>query len=143
MTPEELVRLAAQAMKTSYSPYSRFAVGAALLCRDGTVVTGCNIENAAYSPSVCAERTAVVKAVSEGKREFAAIAVVGGPRGKPGPVCPPCGVCRQVLAEFCDPAMPVYLGKAGEGRGKLAYETYRLSDLLPCGFSADAMKVKK
>ena len=98
--PKELVALAEQARERAYCPYSGFAVGAALLCADGTVYTGCNIENAAFGPSVCAERTAIFKAVSEGRRDFAALAVAGGPAGSPVErECPPCGVCRQVLRE--------------------------------------------
>ena len=100
---EELIRQAMEARKNSYSPYSGFQVGAALLCEDGTVYTGCNVENAAYGPTNCAERTAVFKAVSEGKREFKRIAIVGGHEGES--VAPtPCGVCRQVLSEFCKPS---------------------------------------
>lgn len=109
MTHAELYTLAEQARSQSYSPYSHFAVGAALLCDDGSVYTGCNIENAAYSPTVCAERVAIFKAVSEGKRGFKAIAVAGGPAEqiKAESDCFPCGVCRQVLAEFCSPSLEV------------------------------------
>ena len=97
---QELIKQAIEARKQSYCPYSGFAVGAALLCGDGTVYTGCNIENASYSPTNCAERTAFFKAVSEGKREFVAIAIVGG--SEELQKCYPCGVCRQVMSEFCD-----------------------------------------
>ena len=102
---EKLAALALKARERSYSPYSHFQVGAALLAADGTVYQGCNIENAAYSPSVCAERTAIFKAVSENRQDFKAIAIAGGPAGAqlPLPACSPCGVCRQVLMEFCDP----------------------------------------
>ena len=104
MENRELVMEALKARKQAYCPYSGFAVGAALLCADGRVFTGCNIENAAYPATNCAERTAIFKAVSEGKTEFRAIAIVGGPKGKePENFCAPCGVCRQVMAEFCDP----------------------------------------
>ena len=104
MTPEQLVREALEAMHFAYVPYSGFTVGAALLTKSGKVYRGCNIENAAFGPSCCAERTAFFKAVSEGKRGFSAIAIVGGPAGKePEDFCPPCGVCRQVMMEFCDP----------------------------------------
>lgn len=127
---KELVLQAEQAMEKAYAPYSGFKVGAALLTKNGKVFTGCNIENASFSPTICAERTAVAKAVSEGEREFAAIAVVGGKDGKITGICPPCGVCRQVLSEFCDGEMPVYLGK-----GKGEFETVALKDLLPLGFS--------
>ena len=102
MTPEKLVALALEARERAYTPYSGFAVGAALLCADGSVYQGCNIENAAFGPTVCAERVAVFKAVSEGKRDFAAIAVAGGRAGQDVTgLFPPCGVCRQVLREFC------------------------------------------
>ena len=98
----KLIRCALQAREFSYSPYSHFRVGAALLCKDGTVYDGCNIENRAYGPTNCAERTAFFKAVSEGRREFEAIAIVGGAEGEEPDWCYPCGVCRQVMAEFCD-----------------------------------------
>ena len=127
---KELVLQAEKAMENAYAPYSGFRVGAALLTKSGKVYLGCNIENAAFSPTICAERTAVAKAVSEGEREFAAIAVVGGKDGKIAGICPPCGVCRQVLSEFCGPDFPVCLGK-----GSGAYETVLLKDLLPLGFS--------
>ena len=97
MTPEKLCELAKQAMTRSYSPYSGYKVGAALLCKDGTVYTGCNVENASYTPTICAERTAIFKAVSEGNREFAAIAICGGKDGVIAGLFPPCGVCRQVM----------------------------------------------
>ncbi len=117
-------------MENAYCPYSGYKVGAALLCKDGTVYTGCNIENAAFSPTVCAERTAIFKAVSEGKREFAAIAICGGKDGKIEGFFPPCGVCRQVLREFCRDDFCVYLAGA-EGQCK----TYTLSELLPESFT--------
>ena len=129
MTEKELCALAVKAMENSYSPYSSFRVGAALLTKSGKVYTGCNIENASFSPTVCAERTAIFKAVSEGESEFAMIAVAGGKDGKIENICPPCGVCRQVMAEFCQPDFPVLLVK-GEGK----YEKYTLSDLLPLSF---------
>ncbi len=127
--PERLVELAVGAMANAYTPYSKFQVGAALLCDDGTVYTGCNIENAAYGPTNCAERTAVFTAVNEGKRRFKAIAIVGGPQGRIGGICPPCGVCRQVLSEFCEPAFKIYLGKSD------GYDEYTLGELLPLSFS--------
>lgn len=127
---EELIRLAYEAQKKSYSPYSHFATGAALLTADGQVFQGCNIENAAYSPTICAERTAFSKAVSEGIREFSKIAVVGGYPDKPGDYCAPCGVCRQVMAEFCDPEQfEVILA-----RDPADYKVILLKDLLPEGF---------
>lgn len=100
---ELLISTAHGMQQRSYAPYSGFNVGAALLSRSGKIYGGCNIENAAYSPSNCAERTAIFKAVSEGEKEFTAIAIVGGKKGEIGDLCFPCGVCRQVMAEFCDP----------------------------------------
>ena len=98
-----LVEKAIEARSASYSPYSKFAVGAALLCADGTIYTGANIENASYTPTICAERVAFFSAVHDGHREFSAIAIVGGKAGEPiSEYCPPCGVCRQVMGEFCD-----------------------------------------
>ena len=129
MTPEQLIELAKDAMTRSYSPYSGFKVGAALLCADGTVYQGCNIENAAYGPTNCAERTAIFKAVSEGKREFSAIAICGGKDGVISGFCPPCGVCRQVMREFCKDDFTVYL--IGDGEVK----TRTLAQLLPDSFS--------
>lgn len=125
-----LITAAAGARELSYAPYSNFCVGAALLARDGRIFTGCNVENAAYSPTNCAERTAVFKAVSEGVREFAAIAVVGGKRGEISPLCAPCGVCRQVLAEFCPPDFPVILGTPED------FRVYALNEILPLAFTA-------
>lgn len=120
---------AKKAMENAYAPYSGFCVGAALLCADGSVYTGCNVENAAFSPTLCAERVAVGKAVSEGKRDFSALAVCGGKGGALTEICTPCGVCRQVLAEFCEKTMPVYVTD-----GKTVTE-YTLEQLLPFGFS--------
>lgn len=132
MKAKELVALAIQARENAYCPYSGFAVGAALECADGTVYTGCNIENAAFGPSVCAERTAVFKAVSEGQREFRALAVVGGKAGAPVcHECPPCGVCRQVLREFCSDEFPIHLSD-----GK-TLRTLSLAELLPESFRAE------
>jgi len=130
MTPEKLVRLASEAMKRAYAPYSGYFVGAALLTKAGKVYTGCNIENSAYGPTNCAERTAFFKAVSEGERDFAAIAVVGGKGGEITGIFPPCGVCRQVMQEFCDPDFLIHMGgKNGE------IQTVSLENLLPYGFS--------
>lgn len=120
-----LLRVAMKAREFSYSPYSNFKVGAALLCADGTVYTGCNIENSAYSPSLCAERCAVAKAVSEGAHDFIAIAVVGSADGE----TTPCGVCRQVLFEFCDESLIVLCGGT-----ESHYAEMTLGDLLPKGF---------
>ena len=125
-----LMMAAAEAREFAYAPYSHFCVGAALLACDGRIFTGCNVENAAYSPTNCAERTAVFKAVSEGVREFAAIAVVGGKRGEISPLCAPCGVCRQVLAEFCPPDFPVLLGTPEN------FKVYTLREILPLAFTA-------
>ncbi len=100
MTPEELLKKAKEAQQNAYAPYSNFYVGAALLCKDGSLYTGCNVENSAYPAGICAERTALSKAVSEGKREFTAIAIVGGPEGSTADFCYPCGICRQALSEF-------------------------------------------
>ena len=131
MNAEKLVELAKEAMTHAYVPYSGYKVGAALLCGDGTVYQGCNIENAAYGPTNCAERTAVFKAVSQGCREFVAIAVCGGKDGVITGAFPPCGVCRQVLREFCEEDFPVYVAGA-EG----SYETFTLAQLLPHSFNA-------
>ena len=125
-----LIEAAAAAREYSYSPYSHFRVGAALLCSDGTVYTGCNIENRAYGPTNCAERTAFFKAVSEGKRSFTAIAVVGGENETVW--CYPCGVCRQMLFEFCGPDMPVIMAKSEEDTLVMT-----LGELLPVGFGPD------
>ena len=109
MTPEKLVELAKEAMLHAYAPYSGFFVGAALLCGDGTVYQGCNIENAAYGPTNCAERTAFFKAIYDGHRDFKAIAICGGKEGNITGAFPPCGVCRQVMREFCDDDFTIYL----------------------------------
>lgn len=129
-----LVAAAIEAREGAYVPYSHFAVGAALLDASGRVWHGCNIENAAYTPSNCAERTAFFKAVSEGVRDFVAIAVVGGPEGRPvSEWCAPCGVCRQVMREFCDPdTFQVVLGRTGG-----EWRTYLLRDILPMGFGPE------
>ena len=131
MTPEKLVELSKEAMMRAYAPYSGFFVGAALLCADGTVYQGCNIENAAYGPTNCAERTAFFKAVFDGHRDFTAIAICGGKGGTITGAFPPCGVCRQVMREFCDDDFLVYLVN---DRG---YETRTLAQLLPDSFRAD------
>ena len=130
MSPEKLIDLAKEAMTHAYAPYSGFYVGAALLCADGTVYQGSNIENAAYGPTNCAERTAVFKAVYDGHRDFTAIAVVGGKEGEITGAFPPCGVCRQVLREFVQDDFVVYMGGA-EG-----YTAMTMTQLLPAGFKA-------
>ena len=131
MTPEILIQQAKKAMTFAYAPYSGFQVGAALLAKDGKVYTGCNIENAAYGPTNCAERTAVFKAVSEGCREFTAIAVCGGKDGVITGAFPPCGVCRQVLREFCGEDFAVYVVT-----GEDSFTAYTLAQLLPHSFNA-------
>ncbi len=129
----ELIPLAIEAMKRAYTPYSGFRVGAALLATDGTVYQGCNIENAAYTPTNCAERTAFFKAVSEGQTSFQAICIVGGKDGILTDYTAPCGVCRQVMMEFCRPdQFRIILAK-----NETEYRTYLLSDLLPMGFGPD------
>ncbi|MBQ9090659.1 MAG: cytidine deaminase [Anaerotignum sp.] len=130
MTDEKLVALAKEAMEYAYVPYSHFKVGAALLAKDGTVFKGCNIENASYGATNCAERTAIFKAVSEGYREFDAIAIVASS----GDYASPCGICRQVLFEFL-PDGKVILDSEEKGM-----VTYFVRELLPCGFSSKDIK---
>ncbi len=135
---QELICKALEARQKAYAPYSGFMVGAALLCKDGRIFTGCNIENASYGATNCAERTAFFKAVSEGYREFTAIAIAGGRREAQSlEYCAPCGICRQVMSEFCDPdAFLVILPRSEED-----YKSYTLGQLLPLGFtSADIEK---
>lgn len=127
---EKLIKKAIEMLNFSYAPYSNFHVGAALLTSEGKIYTGCNIENAAYGPSNCAERTAIFKAVSEGKKEFETIAIVGGKNGKIENFCPPCGVCRQVLAEFCKKDFEIVLAKSTN-----EYKIMTLEQLLPESFS--------
>ena len=131
MTPEKLMDLAREAMTHAYAPYSGYHVGAALLCADGTVYQGCNIENASYGATNCAERTAIFKAVYDGHREFSAIAICGGKDGVISGYFPPCGICRQVMAEFCPGDFRVYLIGAGT-----EYQVRTLNELLPSGFCA-------
>ncbi len=127
---EKLIETALAQRAFSYTPYSGFKVGAALMAKDGTIYTGCNIENAAYGPSNCAERTAFFKAVSEGIREFRAICVVGGKGESLTEYAAPCGVCRQVMMEFCRPEeFEIILAK-----NKKEYDVYPLKELLPLGF---------
>ena len=125
MDPNKLIFVAKKAMERAYTPYSNYQVGAALLCTDGTVFKGCNVENASYGLTNCAERTAIFSAVAAGKKEFKALAIVASGEAVPFP----CGACRQVLAEFCPPDFPVYIAK-GDG-----YETITLGELLPHSFS--------
>ena len=132
MDKKILIKQAIDAREMSYSPYSKFKVGAALLSDDGNVFTGCNIENASYTPTNCAERTAVFKAVSQGVKKFKAIAVVGGFESI-SEYCFPCGVCRQVLQEFCNPeTFTIIVAKAEND-----YKEYKLKDLLPHGFGPE------
>lgn len=130
MTDKELIETAKKAAENAYVPYSGYTVGAALLAKSGKVYTGCNIENAAYGPTNCAERTAFFKAVSEGEREFSKIAVVGGKNLDFSDYFSPCGVCRQVMREFCDDDFIVILEKNGDD-----YLSLNLSELLPLSFS--------
>ena len=126
--------LAKEAMQKSYSPYSNFSVGAALLSAEDEVFLGCNIENASFSPTCCAERTAFFKAISEGKSKFSKIAVVGGKNKEISDFCAPCGVCRQVMREFCDDDFLIILSNGEE------VKEYKLSELLPVSFSPKDVK---
>lgn len=129
MEREELIAQAKDAMGRAYAPYSGFRVGAALLCADGTVFTGCNIENASYGATNCAERTAIFAAVASGHRAFTAIAICGGPEGKIEDYCMPCGICRQVLSEFCGPETQIHIA------GPEDIQTHTLEQLLPGKFA--------
>lgn len=130
MDKKKLINEAFQARKKSYSPYSNFGVGAALLASNGTIYQGCNIENSSYTPTNCAERTAFFKAVSEGVTTFDMIAIVGGKKGEAVNYCAPCGVCRQVMMEFCDPKkFKIILAKSEE-----EYQEFTLEEMLPLGF---------
>lgn len=135
ITNEMLIQKALDARLKAYTPYSHFKVGAALLTDDGTVFTGCNIENAGYTPTNCAERTAFFKAVSEGYRKFQKIAIVGGMENGALDFTAPCGVCRQVMREFCSDDFEIILGITPE-----QYKTYTLKEMLPCGFGPDNLK---
>lgn len=135
MTNEELCVLAVKAMENAYVPYSGYKVGAALLTKSGKIYTGCNIENASYSPTVCAERTAIFKAVSEGEREFLKIAVAGGKNGEITGEFPPCGVCRQVMAEFCGADFEILVVK-----GENSFTKYKFSEILPFSFNPKHIK---
>lgn len=127
---DKLIRIAIEQLKFSYAPYSGFKVGASLIAKSGEIYTGCNIENAAYTPTNCAERTAFFKAVSEGIKEFDAICIVGGKNGILTEYAAPCGVCRQVMMEFCDPeTFKIILALDPEH-----YDVYTLKELLPLGF---------
>lgn len=132
-----LIAAAFEAQKKAYAPYSGFMVGAALLCEDGEIFGGCNIENASYGACNCAERTAIFRAVYEGKRSFRAIAIVGKPGSAPAfAYCAPCGICRQVMAEFCNPQdFQIILPKS-----MTEYKVYRLEELLPLSFTAENLE---
>jgi cytidine deaminase len=124
MDPNELIRIAQKAVDRAYAPYSEYCVGSVLLCTDGTVFKGCNIENASFGLTNCAERTAIFSAIAAGKSEFLAMAIAAS--GEPAPY--PCGACRQVLAEFCDSDFPIYIANTG------GHESTTLGDLLPHSF---------
>lgn len=139
MDDKALIQLAIDTLPYSYSPYSKFKVAAALLTKTGKVYTGCNIESASYTPSNCAERTAFFKAVSEGELKFEKIAIVGGHDGKLDDYCPPCGVCRQVMMEFCNPKeFKIILAKSTE-----EYKEYTLEEILPLGFGPEYLNDTK
>lgn len=134
MTDKELVLKAIESMKNSYSPYSNFRVGASLLTESGKVYTGCNIENVAFGPTVCAERVAFFKAISEGEKNFSKIAVVGGKDGIISSSTPPCGVCRQVMREFCNDNFEILIVRENKN-----YEKVLLKDLLPNSFKPEIL----
>lgn len=134
---KELFTIAKHMLNFSYAPYSNFKVGAALITKEGKIFTGCNVENAAYGPSNCAERTAFFKAISEGELSFEGIMIVGGPNGIIKDYCAPCGVCRQVMMEFCNPeTFSIFLAKDEND-----IVEYKLKNLMPLGFgNADLKK---
>lgn len=132
---QALIDRAKEARLNSYCPYSRFAVGAALLCGDGTVYSGCNIECASLSPGCCAERTAFFRAVNDGQRQFTAIAIAGGPQGQePDSFCAPCGVCRQVMREFCGPDFEIIMTDGAERK------IMTMEEILPMAFGPDNLQ---
>ncbi|MBR4430640.1 MAG: cytidine deaminase [Clostridiales bacterium] len=131
----DLCQKAIDMRSESYAPYSDFLVGSAILTSDGEIFTGCNIENSAFGPSICAERTAIVKAVSEGRKDFAAIAIAGGKRDGELQYCAPCGVCRQVMREFCKPSFKIYLAKSADD-----YQEFTLGELLPESFGPENLE---
>lgn len=133
---EELIRLALDARKNAYAPYSHYSVGAALLTEEGEYFTGCNIESASYGATNCAERTAIFKAVSEGKRDFRAIAIAGGMEGEePADYAYPCGICRQVMKEFMTEDFRIFVAKSVTD-----FKEYRLSELFPFGFGGESIR---
>ena len=129
---QKLCQEAVGMRSASYAPYSDFLVGSAVLLDDGSIYTGCNIENSAFGPSICAERTAIFKAVTEGRKDFVAIAIAGGKRDGELQYCAPCGVCRQVMREFCDSSFKICLAKSAED-----YKEFTLGELLPESFGPD------
>ena len=130
---KKLMEKANEMRKTSYAPYSHFRVGAVLVTKDGKEDTGCNFENASFPATVCAERTAFAKAISEGEREFACIAIVGGREGEISPFCATCGVCRQVMSEFCDSDFEVVLGTPEK------FKVFKLDEVLPLRFTGEEL----
>lgn len=130
MNRSDLIERAMGVLGRAYAPYSHFHVAAALLCRDGSVYTGVNVENASYPAAVCAERSAILRAVNDGRRDFEAIVICGGRNGVVTDYCPPCGICRQVMREFCDPnEFKIILARSPK-----EYQEYTLEELLPLGF---------
>ena len=138
MNDRELVKMASRARERAYAPYSKFKVGAALLAKNGKVYTGCNIESASYTPTNCAERTAFFKAVSEGVTEFETIAVVGGLEGASVDLCYPCGVCRQVMAEFCDSDFRIIMADEDDNM-----HICSLDEILPYRFGPNDLRQKE
>lgn len=134
MKDYELIEAAEKARDIAYSPYSNFKVGAALLTKSGNLYVGCNIENASFTPTVCAERVAFFEAVKNGERDFAAIAIVGGKAGENPTFCAPCGVCRQVMAEFCQKDFRILLGTKDD------FKVYSFGDVFPLAFSPEDLK---
>lgn len=140
-TGREALRAALGARKNAYAPYSHFSVGAALLTKNGKLYTGCNVENAAFAPTCCAERAAFCKAIGEGEREFALIAVVGGgAEEKRLDFCPPCGVCRQFMREFCTDDFKILLGRGEVDGSAWEEKEYALAELLPFSFRKNLLK---
>ncbi len=132
---KNLIEAAIEARDKAYAPYSHFKVGACLKAKNGKIYTGCNIENSSYPATNCAERTAIFKAVSEGVKEFECIVIVGGRKDGQLEICPPCGICRQVMSEFCDPEkFQIILAKSEK-----EYETYLLKELLPLSFGGELL----
>lgn len=134
-----LIAAAINARQKAYAPYSGFSVGAAVITREGEIFTGCNVENASYSATMCAERTAIFSAVAQGHRDFAAIAVTGGRSGRePEDFCFPCGVCLQVMSEFCSPSFEICIVKSPD-----EVRRFQLRDLLPVKFEKDALTTRR